>query len=809
MRTQSSALAVLFMMLYACSGHGGTTSTLPLVGNNPRHVMSGGGITIINTYANQPTGTVNSISVTLSPAPAVGNTEIAVIYAYNGSSNCYKISAPTGWSSPYDIYCSGRNEIYTFSYTAGSSDSSYTFSLPSGDLDYMSAIVYDISGADGASPVDASHGSQNFTANATSQTTLSKTPARSGDYAIASFATGYEALSSVNAPFAIDKNANGGVYLSAAGVALAGHAATSATGNYQSPGPASGMTNILFVQPPLATPPPAHIQTYAYYNEFGDNTSTSATQAQDWLSFCEGYGSTKPQTDCTSPVHLLMYFNVSEMDDCFNSTCGEYPYASDMPWAGGQTGTNCPAGAKDYPNGEDLSGGNANFGSAGYGDETWFEHAPGAASASATYRIVSDYATHTNQYLWYLNKASSSARAYQNNVLDNCTGAHGEIWNNYWGIRPDQSTIEMSQGHADFGVAATAPYVGINVGSTGANPWYSGSCSNPYASPPCTQTSGPLSTNYSATYECSTDTCYNTAMSGMYSGWHHANTGAFSVIYNGLLNTDFSVLNASSNIAGGIAEKQITDSGFTYNYYMTRVIDVGATMAATDSSKYFVVLNDTISGSSPGSTSWEQAQRLIHGIEWLVLYPKLVDWDYYNSGKTNTGVYPIDFVYPTQPVQTAAAASATSGSVTACGYGTASACAYGGAHDPAICVSGTAPACVYRREFAHCYIQTNFNTTASGMDEGPCGVLVNLESSAVTISSSWLTHTYTSVMALCTPGSSYTAACASGSSGGDVGGTGVGNGPGTVNCSIAASAVTSIPSNDTVIYWAKQSSTCT
>lgn len=810
------AVILALIALGACSGHrGNSNSVLPFDGGIARHTMSGGGgITVANKYSNQTSGTASSIAVTLSPSPAAGDTEIAIIYAYNGSSNCYPVSAPTGWSAAYDNLCSGRNAIWTFSHTAGSSDGSYTFSIPNGDLDYFSAIVYDISGADSSAPVDSQHGSNPFTANATAQTTVSKTPSRSGDYAIASFATGYKALQSVNTPFQIDKSANGGVYLSTAGLAMTSPIAESATGNYTSPGPANGITNILFVQPPLATPPPAHIKTYAYYDEFSQNTNTSSTQTQDWLNFCEGTGSTVPQTNCVSPVHLLVYFNVSEMDDCFSSTCGENPYDADMPWAGGQTGTSCPAGAKDYPNGEDLSGGNANFGKSGYGDETWFEHAAGAPSQSATYRVVSDYGQNTDQYLWFLNKGSSSALSYQNNVLDNCTGAHGEAWNaDYWGIRADQSTIDMTQGNADFGLAASgiyAPiYTGMNIGP-GNSPYYSGACANPYSSPPCTQSSGVLTSNYKATYECSTDACYDGAMSGMYGGWHHSGGGPFYTIYNGLLNTDLSVLNASTNIVGGIAEKQITDTGgVTDATYMARVIDVGSTLAATDSSKYFVVLNDNKSGDSPGTTTWEQGQRLIHGIEWLVMYDNLVDWDYYSYGSTNTEVYPIDFVYPTQPVQTAAAASATSGGVTACGFGTASACAYGGAHDAAICVAGTAPNCVYRREFSHCYIQTNFTSSGSGTDEGPCAALVNMETSSVTIQSAWLTQTYASVMSLCSPGSSYTAACASSTSAGDVGSSGVGNGPGAVNCSIGATAVTSIPSYDAVLYWGKQTSTCT
>lgn len=811
---------VPFVFLCACSGHHGSNGgPLPFARGAPgapRHTMSGGGgIAIANTYANQSGGAVQYLDVSLSPAPSQGDTEIAVVYAYNGGSTCYTVTPPSGWSGPYDSTCSGRNAIWTFSGTAGSSDSSYRFKLPtSSDTDYFSIVVYDVTGADASSPIDSHHGSQAFTANATTQNTLSETPSRSGDYAIASFATGYKALSSVGTPFHIDKNANAGVYLSTAGDAMASPVATSATGTYASPGPASGISNLLFVQPPLATPPPSHIKTYAYYDEFNQNTNTSEPSTQNWLNFCEGSGSTTPQTNCTSPVHLLVYFNAAQMDVCFNSVCGENPYDSDMPWAGGQTGTSCPAAAKDYPNGRDLSGGNANFGHTGYGDETWFEHAAGSPSATAAYRIVSDYGQNTDQYLWELNKGSTSALAYQNNVLDNCTGAHGEVWNSYWGVRADQSPINMSEGVADFGVDASglyAPvYTGMNIGMGTGGSYYSGSCADPYSSPPCIQTAGPLTSNYKATYECTTDTCYNDAMASMYDGWRHANSSPFSTMYNGLLNTDFSVLNASPNIVGGIAEKQITDTGgFTYQSDMARIIDIGATLAATDSTKYFVVENTNKTGDTPGTAFWEQSQRVIHGVEWLAFYDNLVDWDYYSSGSTNTEVYPIDFVYPTQPDQTAAAASATSGAVTPCGFGTASACAYGGAHDSAICVAGTAPNCVYRREFAHCYIQTNFATTASGIDEGPCAVLVNLETSSQTIQSTWLTRTYQSVMALCSPGASYTVACSSAASGGDVGGTGVGNGPGTVNCSIAASSVTSVPSNDAVFYWSKRSPSCT
>ena len=63
--------------------------------------MSGSpGITIQNKYT-KATGSVYSVSIPLSPAPAQGDLEVAIIYGYNTSNQCYTLTVPPGWTE-YD-----------------------------------------------------------------------------------------------------------------------------------------------------------------------------------------------------------------------------------------------------------------------------------------------------------------------------------------------------------------------------------------------------------------------------------------------------------------------------------------------------------------------------------------------------------------------------------------------------------------------------------------------------------------------------------------------------------------------------------
>jgi hypothetical protein len=156
---------------------------------------------------------------------------------------------------------------------------------------------------------------------------------------------------------------------------------------------------------------------------------------------------------------------------------------------------------------------------------------------------------------------------------------------------------------------------------------------------------------------------------------------------------------------------------------------------------------------------------------------------------------------PASAVETAAAAAPAPCAENYADYeGTGAACTSGGSHESqssgGYCASGTAPNCVFVREFRDCYWNPSYTSNSSNaVDEGPCAVAWNLTGGSVPFSSSWFPHwaSYNHIISFCTDNGSYiiggtyatgTGTVCSGSSGNDVA-----NG-GTLGWTISKSAFT-------------------
>lgn len=200
------------------------------------------GITIAHTYT-KATGSVKSATLTVAPSP--GDLEVAIVYGYNTAGQCYALTVPTGWTE-YDSTCSSnkRHTLWTLSHVAGSSDTSYTFTVSNDD--YLSVVVYDLKGAAGIEH----HTDANFTSTTGTQTTASISSSTDYDLAIASWANANYASPTVQSPYTHDADANQGVYLTTGHLMVGTAQSTSATATYASGYPAdSGETNLLLISP--------------------------------------------------------------------------------------------------------------------------------------------------------------------------------------------------------------------------------------------------------------------------------------------------------------------------------------------------------------------------------------------------------------------------------------------------------------------------------------------------------------------------------------------------------------------------------
>lgn len=252
MRSLALPLAMIPLVFAGCSGGAAKNSgsMIPPVSSGSRSPMS---ISQVHTYTAAPTTVNYYVQVALSPSPAPGDTEVAVVYGFNTADQCYSLQVPTGWAL-YDSSCVGnnRNTVWTLTHVAGSGETSYKFQLSdTTKADYFSVVVYDLSGV-GANPIDSNAHADLTFSSGTQQKTALVTPTQNGDLAIATFATAYVKDPTIVSPWTSDGNADGGIYLTSAHLALSSMASTQATANYSS-SPSSGESNILLIAP--AIPP--------------------------------------------------------------------------------------------------------------------------------------------------------------------------------------------------------------------------------------------------------------------------------------------------------------------------------------------------------------------------------------------------------------------------------------------------------------------------------------------------------------------------------------------------------------------------
>jgi hypothetical protein len=204
------------------------------------------GIVIAHTYTNG-SSSANSITVNLSPAPAAGDLEVAFVYGYNTSDQCYTLTVPSGWTE-YDSTCVGSNRhtVWTLSHVAGASDTLYTFNIS--NPDYLAVVVYDLSGASGIA--SSQHKDLSFVSGTGTQTTASLSSTADYSLAIAAWADENYADPAVGSPYTRDVNQDISLHLTTAHYALDTPQATSATATYASGYPADGgETSLLIVSP--------------------------------------------------------------------------------------------------------------------------------------------------------------------------------------------------------------------------------------------------------------------------------------------------------------------------------------------------------------------------------------------------------------------------------------------------------------------------------------------------------------------------------------------------------------------------------
>jgi hypothetical protein len=150
-----------------------------------------------------------------------------------------------------------------------------------------------------------------------------------------------------------------------------------------------------------------------------------------------------------------------------------------------------------------------------------------------------------------------------------------------------------------------------------------------------------------------------------------------------------------------------------------------------DTNSFIVLLSYDNSDSSPGGSGNQLMSRRVQAATVLLGYSPghVVSWSDLEQNNDNLAIWPEEGIYPMNPVQSMDSPSGSgclTGNSGDNGYGNV--CASGGHNDIQVATG------VYRREFKDCYNQ--------GKAFGPCAVIVNDTSSAVTLQSSWLTQSY-------------------------------------------------------------------
>lgn len=190
----------------------------------------------------------------------------------------------------------------------------------------------------------------------------------------------------------------------------------------------------------------------------------------------------------------------------------------------------------------------------------------------------------------------------------------------------------------------------------------------------------------------------------------HSNGSPMKFFTNGIDQTPSQEASASGNFAGGLCENCVVDEGALRTSMYASVLTIEALADATPGMA-FVQFND---GNSPAGSSAQIAQRTVTiAVAWLGYSEghTVVD-ENLEDGSVDLPIWPEELLYPTQPVQSMVSS----------------------AND--IAVSSN----VWRREFSQCY--------DNGVAIGPCAAILNGNSSAVTVSSSWLSQTYGHVITL-------------------------------------------------------------
>ena len=214
----------------------------------------------------------------------------------------------------------------------------------------------------------------------------------------------------------------------------------------------------------------------------------------------------------------------------------------------------------------------------------------------------------------------------------------------------------------------------------------------------------------------------------------HKNGSPFLQVNNGIganpyQTSSIPLYNNPSSVIGQTSEGVPIVSGkIIIGQYFESLLD---NMSWVDNTfnDFIVILSEDSAGSSTQSLS----RRVQAATDWLGYSPgHIVSWSDFEGNNTNLAIWPEEGIYPTQPVQSmgvAGNANGQTGCFAASKYG--STCTAGGHNN--VQISG-APTDVFRREFKQCYNQ--------GKAFGACASIVNDSGSPVTISSSWLTQSY-------------------------------------------------------------------
>lgn len=575
---------------------------------------------------------------------------------------------------------------------------------------------------------------------------------------------------------------------------------------------------------PSPTPPSAHVLTQADYGTaYGVNGNTNTTNTDNWLNYCFTTIDVDVFNCDGNPAKPLIYMSATLFQAHGTGTTTNYPWHS----ASNANGRTCPAPTT----GNLMTATGGQWPTSMHLQETWFQHVYGTSSTTAN-RIAAFYHEYTGSndavQLLPMDIGNTSLQQYVAAWLQNC-----EISVTIGGVSTpfifDSVGVAIFEDNGGNMMAENLWALGDGYGYTiQKNTGSATSVPSPaeYSSQSCAtlwstttvycESATQISTaaaNKTFEYGTSVDTNYHNAWTGLIqNGFVHFNGTEYPLEINeGHSSTDFSQIAASTNVIGLMMEKQvITGGGNTYNYYVESVIDTctslnatytyaGCVLEDTDPANSTAKNGGVITPDPIGSDRHQQNLRTHFGVLWLLYSDATVDHadldddeqakSTCGAGGTSqcngVGVWPMDFVHPSNPVQTAAVAQGNSAG--ACSYYMTNLCTSHGYRD--LVVAGSGNAVVLVREFNDCWYQPSFINSHTGQtDLGMCGVVVNLETSSVPFQTTWLTNwsSYLHMIVLCTPGTgaTYTSPnCTPATSGGDVGSAAlaVGSGPGAIN----------------------------